>query len=380
MYVTESGPIRADSVYSHPLRHTKGSIRKGRRPPRQYFPRLRISLEPPDSKDIPVGGLQQARGQTLPVIVLFMVSILGIAGLTIDAGSLLQAKQTTQVNADAAALAVAQGMVNGQWSTYAAHNFGVNNKTTESGSYSLTTYLAANDSVTATVVYQAPTYFSKMFGFTSVHEQSVARATVQSVHSFSGSKMPFALFNNCVPPIGQTVVVYGGSSCGSSSSNVGSIQLPASGQTAGSCDSKGVPNYTPVGNGNEFDKIMNGTVATGNVLVGGCLAQTQTGKGSGPGNDLFADYPNTSLWPPGRADPGCATGRRPRHQGPYTVTAFEWISITGCSGGTGPVSCSGVSGKEIDGLRLGIYDGTSCAGIVTGPYIPGYANSLGLTQ
>jgi hypothetical protein len=309
-----------------------------------------------------------------------MLSVIGVAGLTIDVGSFLQTKQATQAHADAAALAGAQGIANGQWSTYAAHNFGVNNKTTESASYSLTTYLAANDSVTARVVYQAPTYFSRIFGFTSVHEESVARATVQSVHSFNGSTMPFALFNNCVPPVGQAVVVYGGSSCGSSSSNVGSIQLPASGQTAGSCDSKGVPSYTPIGNGNEFDKIMNGTVPTGNVLVGGCLAQTQTGKGSGPGNDLFADYPNASLWPLAVLIPVVQQVAGQGTKGPYTVTAFEWISITGCSGGAGPVSCSGVSGKEIDGIVLGIYDGASSAGIVTGPYIPGYANSLGLTQ
>jgi len=327
-----------------------------------------------------VRRLRRESGQTLPLIVLFMLSILGIAGLTIDAGSLLQTKQTTQAHADAAALAGAQGIVDGQWSTDAAHNFAVNNKTTESASYSLTTYLATNDSVTATVVYKAPTYFMRMFGFTSVNEQSVARATVQSVHSFSGSKMPFGLFNNCVPPTGQTVVIYGGASCGSSSSNVGSFQLPAAGQTAGSCDSKGVPSYTPVGNGNEFDKIMNGTVATGDVLVGGCLAQTQTGKGSGPGNDLLADYPDTSLWPLAVLIPVVQQVAGQGTKGPYTVTAFEWISITGCSGGTGPVSCSGVSGKEIDGIVLGVYDGTSSAGIVTGPYIPGYANSLGLTQ
>jgi len=314
-------------------------------------------------------------GQALPLIVLFMVSLLGVCGLVIDAGNLYQQKQDTQNKADAAALAGAAGIPDNTYSAKATHDASLNGKSTDSTVTNLTTYLVTNDSVTVTVTRQVPTFFISIFGFKTVQVTSTARATIQSIVGETGIAMPFGIFNSCVPAIGQPVMMYGGgSTCGTSSSNVGSIQVPAAGQTAGACGS-----YAPVGNGNEFDGIISGAVATGTMVVGGCLAQTQTGKGSGPGNDLDSPPWSTKTWPLTVLVPVLTQAAGQGTKGPYTINSFVWLSVTGCSGGTGPASCNGVAGKNINATYVGIFDGTSTAGIVTGAF-NGSGNLIGLTQ
>ena len=104
-------------------------------------------------------------GQALPLIVLFMVSLLGVCGLVIDAGNLYQQKQETQNKADAAALAGAAGIPDNTYSAKATHDASLNGKSTDSTVSNLTTYLVNNDSVTVTVTRQVPTFFISIFGF-----------------------------------------------------------------------------------------------------------------------------------------------------------------------------------------------------------------------
>ncbi len=119
----------AESVYSATVYRPPRFDSKGHSSPEAALPAI-ASRSGRRIQRHPVRRLQKESGQTLPLIVLFMLSVIGVAGLTIDVGSFLQTKQATQAHADAAALAGAQGIADGQWSTYAAHNFGVNNKTT----------------------------------------------------------------------------------------------------------------------------------------------------------------------------------------------------------------------------------------------------------
>ena len=94
-----------------------------------------------------------------------------------------------------------------------------------------TTVTVPGDSVSVKVDYDAPTYFAKIFGVDTVHVTATAVATIQSFHSVTDGVVPFAIAAECVQ-VGASASIYGGS-CGTSASNVGAIQLPTAGQTAG---------------------------------------------------------------------------------------------------------------------------------------------------
>ena len=94
--------------------------------------------------------LHGCRGQTLPLVVLFMLSLLGIAGATIDVASWYQSKQSLQAAADAAALAGASQLPS-SWGTAqvaASSEFEKNSRQGDSATYANTSDLTGNDSVT----------------------------------------------------------------------------------------------------------------------------------------------------------------------------------------------------------------------------------------
>jgi Putative Flp pilus-assembly TadE/G-like len=312
-------------------------------------------------------------GQTLPVIVVFMFALLGICAVAIDTGAWFQARRQAQAAADASALAGASQISTGQWSSTANLYFTKNAKPGESVVVQNVTNLAPNDSVQATVSYEAPTYFAQIFGIKTVHVEATARATVESFHSETAGVVPFAVASSCVQ-VGAQASIYGGT-CGTSSSNAGAIQLPAAGVTAGTdCT------YATAGSGEaQLDGIMHGTIQTGTLQVGSCISKSKTGNGPQPGVNLDQSPWVSMSWP--------VTVLIPVIQDPFgngtnaqaTVVAFVYFSITGCSGGSGPGSCSGNGGKEIDGVFTG-YDSNNPSGSPEASYISGYGNSVSLTQ
>jgi Flp pilus assembly protein TadG len=311
-------------------------------------------------------------GQTLPLIVMFMFVILGFCAVAIDVGGWYQAKRQAQAAADASALAAAQGIANGQWSSIGTANFALNQKPGETVTLAQSTDLVSNDSITATVSYDAPTYFAKLLGIQSVHVVAVARATVESVHS-STQPIPFAVASSCVT-VGQTAAIYGGM-CGTSSSNSGAFQLPAAGQTAGDCGS-----YTTVGSGeSQLDSSMLGTTQVGTVNVGGCLTKSKTGNGGQPGNNLSLRPWSQETWPITVSVPVISAPWGNGTNANATVVGFAYFAISGCSGGTGPTSCAGPGGKEIDGTWTGLDSSGSLSGN-TGAYVTGYGNAVALTE
>ena len=65
---------------------------------------------------VPARRHRGQRGQTLPMMAFFMVSLLGVAGLVIDVGGWYLQKRQVQAAADASALAGANQLPVG-WST-----------------------------------------------------------------------------------------------------------------------------------------------------------------------------------------------------------------------------------------------------------------------
>src|SRR6185437_11109409 len=107
-----------------------------------------------------MSGVRSSRGQTLPLVVVFMFSLIGIAGGAIDVGSWLHSKQSLQAAADAAALAGASQLSTG-WAPAqqaATAEFAQNEAAGDSAIYTNTSDLARSDSVTVTATRAAPTF------------------------------------------------------------------------------------------------------------------------------------------------------------------------------------------------------------------------------
>ena len=148
-------------------------------------------------------AMRPEAGQTLVVTVVFLVGLLGIAGLVIDLGSLYQQRQAVQAAADAAAIAGASQLPAG-WSAAqaaASHEYLLNGKAPDSVTTSQTTNLTAGDSVTVTASRTAPTFFARLFGINSAPITATARATVESYTSYTstGNVLPFGVMQGELP-------------------------------------------------------------------------------------------------------------------------------------------------------------------------------------
>ena len=134
--------------------------------------------------------------------------------------------------------------------------------------YANTSEAAANDSVTVTATRQAPTYFTKIFGFIGVTITATARATVSSfttVHS-NQDIMPWGVMKGTYTP-GQSYEIY----TDNSSSNNGALSLPYVNNA--NC---------PVPNGaNPYRDEIDGTLNACPVSVGEQL-DVKPGKNAGP--------------------------------------------------------------------------------------------------
>jgi Flp pilus assembly protein TadG len=116
--------------------------------------------------------LSDERGQSLVLIALLLVVLLGAAALAVDVGLLMVAKARLQVALDAAVLAAAQDLPNtGQarstFSSYVSSNYEVSAlfpAPATTPQFSTTGGAAAVNTVTATGVVVAPLHFARVFG------------------------------------------------------------------------------------------------------------------------------------------------------------------------------------------------------------------------
>jgi hypothetical protein len=122
--------------------------------------------------------LHRSDGQVVVFLAVFLVVIVGAAGLVLDVGSWYRADRAAQATADAAALAGAQDLIAGtSAATALAQQYAVKN----GGGTTTITFgrrVIPNDLITVNLKRPAPSYFTKLFGVDSV--QVNARATARA--------------------------------------------------------------------------------------------------------------------------------------------------------------------------------------------------------
>ena len=123
-------------------------------------------------------SVRKSDGQTVVLMVVFMIVIVGAAGLVLDVGSWYRADRAAQATADAAALAGAQKLIAGTAeATALAEEYADKN----GGGDPTITFgqrVAPNDLITVDLARPAPSFFTKLFGVDSV--QVNARATARA--------------------------------------------------------------------------------------------------------------------------------------------------------------------------------------------------------
>jgi Flp pilus assembly protein TadG len=221
------------------------------------------------------GGSCAERGQTLVLIVVFMMSLLGMAAMAIDVGSWYQTKRHLQADVDAAALAAAASIPLGPSSatTVATAEFN-KNKISSSETAAITTPTV--DSIQVVATYPAPTFFAHLFGKNTATIKATATATIQAAGSVRHHVSPYvvtrATYNN-----GHGTTLF---SC-DASGNCGTVDLPtASNTTGGSCSGSVYTGIT----GNIKSDLAD-QLDIGNVNIGGCLSP-KTGDTQPSGNTI----------------------------------------------------------------------------------------------
>jgi Flp pilus assembly protein TadG len=324
--------------------------------------------------DADVHKLDGSRGQTLPLVVFMMLSLIAVAGAAIDVGSWYQAKRSLQNAADAAALAGASQIPN-SWSaatSTAAAEYTKNGKPGDTTNYANTSNAAAGDSITVTATRQAPTYFTRVFGFMGVTITATARATVSSFTTVRSNQdiMPWGVMKGTYTT-GQSYDIY----TDNSSSNNGALSLPYVNNA--NC---------PVPNGaNPYRDEIDGTLNSCPVSVGEQL-DVKPGQNAGPTrqgidtriiswkplDQIVQMNPNgqaTVIDPTSKQlvlipiveDPNGATNWL-NGSGWVRVVGFAWFVITGPPGYTN-------NGKTVTGVFVGLDDVTT-TGDATGAYDP----------
>jgi Flp pilus assembly protein TadG len=206
------------------------------------------------------------RGQTLPVITLFMFAMLGMCALAIDVGSWYQQKRSLQSAADAGALAGAAYLpISWSAANGAAAGEYAKNASGDSVSYQLSTQFVDNDSITVTTSRPASSFFAQVLGQGSITVKATAKATmVQS----GGGALPWGVMKGTYTP-GTSYPIY----VDNSGPNNGSIRLPAWDASKNTCaDNGGSSTYT---------QEIAGSVSACLVQLDQ-VVQTKTGQNTGP--------------------------------------------------------------------------------------------------
>ena len=196
------------------------------------------------------------RGQSMVLTVVFLVVLMAMAAAVIDVGSWYRAHRSAQSTADAAALAGAQGLTDTQLATSLAQNYANKNGgglRPGDGVQFSSKYLT-NDTISVHVERQAPGFFAKVFGLSSVKvggrataraytltaAKHVAPITVNYKHNLlncTRNKNPV-----CNPVYGQSTTL-----------NLQDIHQPGGGDAAGSF---GLINLDPNDSGNVGSSIL----------------------------------------------------------------------------------------------------------------------------
>jgi len=321
-------------------------------------------------------------GQTLAIIVVFMMSILGMAALAIDAGTWYHDRRQLQNDADASALAAAGAVPLGaaSASSTATAEFNKNKLSGETMTFSMPAY----DTVKVTTNYSAPTFFSKVFGKASAGISATATARIRSngvaQHHVSPYVVTVASYAN-----GTGTTLF---SC-DASGNCGTVDLPtAANTTGGSCSG---PVYSGISS-NVAAEITD-TQDVGQVVVGGCLSP-KTGNAQPSANAVNAlagsmaqdltniggnQYTiNTQAWddaqglPPRLIYVPVVQNFAQGTNATMTVLSFAWFYITGATGNG--------QGLHINGVYVSLNLPASSQTVDWQPGVNGQVTSVLLTS
>jgi Flp pilus assembly protein TadG len=291
------------------------------------------------------------RGQTLVLITVFMLSLLGAAAMAIDVGSWYQAKRHLQDDADAAALAGAAYLPAGTSSAAATTNFNNNKLVGETAQITV-----ATTTVTVAVTYAAPTYFAKVFGKASATIKATATAQIQAAGAVSHHVSPWAVLRS-VYASGAGTKLFTCSGSGTTS-NCGTVDLPTSANnTGGSCTG---PVYTGISQ--NVAAAVGDTEDVGRLTLGGCLSpkpgasQNSANVADGLSGTLAQDLRNNGngqyevikqTWddpnglPPRLIYVPIVDAFSQGTSGPWTITGFAWFYMTGSLGNGSNITIAG---------------------------------------
>ena len=210
------------------------------------------------------------RGQSLALITVFMMSLLGMAALAIDAGSWYQTKRAVQAAADSAALAGASQLPAG-WTTAqtaAQTEYSHNGNGSDTVTYQNTANLTTGDTVKVTASRVSTSFFAKLFGFTSANITATASATVESYTTVTstGQVMPWGVMKASWT-LGSQYSIY----TDGTSPNDGALSLPV--KSGNSC--------TGTSGGSDYKNTINGATLSCDVSVNQ-LVDVKTGQNTGP--------------------------------------------------------------------------------------------------
>ena len=290
-------------------------------------------------------------GQTLPLICLFTMTLLGFVGLVIDVGSTYLQRQEIQNVADAAALAGAATIPTGTSQTAAQDMAAKNDVTGDHVAVSFNN----TDSVTITVTRSAPTYFLRMFDVNSISVSAIATAKIEAIGQIQGHVSPYVVTQQAYANgTGTTLFTENGPG------SYGTVDLPTSDNASGGSCSGNTNKGTPTNIGNELGDQL----ATGSLMVGGCLSVK--GGASQPSANIVNQIPpaNDSMsqdlqslgsgqyqvipqpWDDSNGLPPRLmyipiVQSLPGGNGNATITSFAWFYLTSATGGGSGLTITG---------------------------------------
>jgi Flp pilus assembly protein TadG len=223
------------------------------------------------------GSRTSQNGQTLVLITVFMMSLLGMCALAIDVGSWYQQKRAVQNAADAGALAGAATLPSG-WSAAASAAAAEldNNISGATVTYTPTSVYVTNDSIKVTASKPAQSFFAK--ALTSKKVTTTVSATATFMNS-GGGALPWGVIKGSYTP-GNTYPIF----VDQSGPNFGSIRLPAWDTASQTCTTGGVTG----GGANLYASEVSGSVTVCPVKIDDVIA-TKTGGNSGPTTQAVSD-------------------------------------------------------------------------------------------
>jgi hypothetical protein len=291
------------------------------------------------------------RGQTLPLICFFMVSLLGVSGMVLDLGNAYVQRRAVQNEADAAALAGADAIPNGGYTAAAQLMAAKNGRPGDQVSVQFT----GSDTLTVTVSRTAPTFLLKVFGKTSIPVSATAVAKIEALAAVHGHVSPYAVTVNAYAN-GTGTTLFKESQPGA----YGTIDLPTTDNASGGSCTGNTNKGTP----SNISPELSDQLSSGELVIGGCLS-VKSGASQPSGNVVNQIPPGNNLMIQDLQDLGNgqyqvipqswtdSNGLPPRlmyipivqtlpgGNGSTTIISFAWFYMTSATGGGSGLTING---------------------------------------